>query len=121
MFIVGAGIAMLGSYLGILTLGMQGAPANADSGEWKTVVIGEMVSFEIPTSCTLGSSPTFINVVCPTAKNDQPLPEFSFVIDGSTVNVRRYENLESPYWDHVVASMSVVQPMTRDITINIQE
>ncbi len=89
--------------------------------EWQTVTVGGVVTFEVPAACSLGSGTKAINLVCPTDENPEPLPEMTFWIEGDTVSVRRYENLETPYWDHIVASMEVTQPMTRDITINIQK
>jgi hypothetical protein len=125
MFILGAGVAMIGSYLGILTLGTRSemlSPSASDDGvAWQTVTIGGIVTFEVPKDCVLDPGAGTAYLVCPTEENDQPLPEMAFSSDGVTVNVRRYENLESPYWEHIVASMSVVQPMDHDITINIQE
>lgn len=88
---------------------------------WQTVTIGGVVTFEIPKTCKLDSGAGSSYLYCPTAENDQPLAEMVFSTDGSTVNVRRYENLETPYWDHIIASMKIVQPMTRDITINVEK
>ena len=88
---------------------------------WQTVTIGGIVSFEIPKTCTLDPGAGNAYLICPTAGNDQPTPEMNFSSDGITVNVHRWENLESPYWDHIVASMKVIQPMTHDITINVQK
>ncbi len=88
---------------------------------WQTVTIGGIVSFEIPSTCRLGTDAKWMSLICPTTENDQPTPEMSFVLEGNAVSVYRYENLETPYWDHVIASMKIVQPMTRDITINVQK
>lgn len=88
---------------------------------WQTVTIGGVVNFEIPSTCTLDPGAGNAYLICPTANNDQPTPEMNFSSDGITVNVHRWEDLVSPYWDHIVASMKVVQPMERDITINIEK
>lgn len=104
------------------------APTVSSSDEtvsWQTVTIGGIVMFEIPKDCTLksgtGTDAGTGYLICPTADNSQPTPEMTFSSDGTTVNIRRWENLESPYWNHIVASMKVVQPMTDDITINVQK
>lgn len=88
---------------------------------WQTVTIGGIVSFEIPSTCTLDPGAGNAYLICPTAENPQPTPEMNFSSDGITVNVHRWEGLETPYWDHIVASMKVVQPMTHDITINVEK
>ena len=79
------------------------------------------MTFEVPSICHVNPGAGSRYLVCPTEENPQPIPEMFFSSDGQTVNVYRWENLESLYWDHIVASMKVVQPMTRDITINIQK
>lgn len=92
-----------------------------DTVSWQTVTIGGIVTFEIPKDCSLDSGAGNAYLVCPTADNSQPTPEMKFSSDGTTVNVRRWENLESPYWSHIIGSLKIVQPMTHDITINVQE
>ena len=89
--------------------------------EWQTVTIGGVVSFEIPKACKLDPGAGNAYLICPTAENDQPTPEMNFSSDGVTVNVHRWEGLESPYWDHIIASMKIIQPMSRDITINVEK
>ncbi len=89
--------------------------------EWQTVTIGSIVSFEIPKACQLDAGAGNAYLICPTAENDQPTPEMNFSSDGITVNVHRWEKIESPYWDHIVASMKVIQPLTHDITINVEK
>lgn len=98
-------------------------PSGTDGTEttWQTVTIGSIVSFEIPKACQLDAGAGNAYLICPTAENPQPTPEMNFSSDGITVNVHRWEKIESPYWDHVVASMRVVQPMTHDITINVEK
>ncbi len=95
--------------------------AEAPSADWQTITIGGVVTFEVPAACHIDPGAGNAYLVCPTEENPTPTPEIHFSSDGQTVNVRRWENLESPYWNHMVASMKVVQPMTRDITINIQK
>lgn len=92
-----------------------------DTVSWQTVTIGGIVTFEIPKDCSLDSGAGNAYLICPTADNSQPTPEMKFSSDGITVNIRRWENLESPYWDHIVGSLKIVQPMTHDITINVQK
>lgn len=92
-----------------------------DTVSWQTVTIGGIVTFEVPATCHLSGAAGSSYLYCPTNENDQPIGEMVFSSDGATVNVRRYENLESPYWNHIVGSLKIVQPMTRDITINVQQ
>lgn len=87
---------------------------------WQTVTIGGVVNFEIPSTCTLDPGAGNAYVICPTEAIPDPIPEVHFSSDGMTVNVRRTA-ITSPYWDHVIASMSIVQPMMRDITINVEK
>ncbi len=104
----------------LLALNMNVPPAN-DDREWKTVTIGGVVTFEIPSECTLDPGAGNAYLICPTAENPTPTPEMNFSSDGITVNVHRWEGLDTPYWEHVVGSMKVVQPMERDITINVEK
>lgn len=92
-----------------------------DTVSWQTVTIGGIVTFEIPVTCHLSEARGFSSLYCPTDDNDQPIGEMVFSSDGTTVNVGRYENLETPYWNHIVGSLKIVQPMTHDITIHVQE
>jgi len=96
------------------------APADGVD-EWQTVAIGGIVTFEIPGACRLSPGAGNAYLICPTDAIPEPSPEMNFSSDGITVNVHRWEGLESPYWNHIVASMKVVQPMERDITINIEK
>ena len=121
MFILGAGVAMLGSYLGILTIGTQTVVSDGNEAEWQTVEISGVITVEIPVACSIDPGAGNHYVVCPTAENPTPTPELNISSDGTTVNVRRWEGLDTPYWEHVVASMNVVQPMERAITINIEK
>lgn len=92
-----------------------------DTVSWQTVTIGGIVTFEVPSTCRLGIDPKWINLVCPTEENNQPIPEMTFILEGDSVRVARYENLETPYWNHIVGSLKIIQPMTDDITINVQK
>ncbi len=96
---------------------------SATDGEtaWKSVTIGGIVTFEIPVECTLDPGAGNAYLICPTDENPTPTPEMKFSSDGITVNVRRWEGLETPYWDHIIESMNVVTPMERDITITIEK
>ncbi len=86
---------------------------------WKNVNIGGVVSFQIPPNCNAepGAGSTYVS--CPTPNNETPTPEFVFSSDGIQVNMKRWEGLNSPYWDDVVASLRVVTPLNRAIQINI--
>lgn len=93
----------------------------ADAESWKEVTIGGIVTFEIPVECTLDPGAGNAYLICPTEENPTPTPEMNFSSDGITVNVRRWEGLETPYWNPIIESMNVVTPMERDITITIQK
>lgn len=95
-------------------------PAQTYKG-WKTVQIGGVVNFQIPPNCVAdaGAGSTYIS--CPTPGNDSPTPEFVFSSDGIQVNMRRWENTESPYWKDVLASIKLIQPLTHKIQINIDK
>ncbi len=86
---------------------------------WKTITIGGVVSFQIPPNCRAGGAAGSTYISCPTIDNETPIPEFYFSSDGIQVNMKRYENLESPYWKDVLASMRVIQPLNHKIEINI--
>lgn len=123
MFLLGAGVAMLGSYLALIGAGLKlmNVAESEDDSSWQTVDIAGVVTMEIPASCTFNSGAGTRYVVCPTDENPQPTPEFTVSTDGYTVNVNRWENLESPYWQRAIESMAVVQPLTHDITIRIEK
>jgi hypothetical protein len=89
--------------------------------DWKTIRVGEIVSFLIPPNCSgdPGAGSVYIN--CPTAGDNSPTPEFVFSSDGIQVNVRRWENKQSPYWNDMLASMKIIQPLNRTIQINIDK
>lgn len=92
-----------------------------DTVSWQTVTIGGIVTFEVPTTCHLSEERELLTLYCPTNDNDQPIGEMVFSSYGTTVNVSRYENLETPYWNHIVGSLKIVQPMTNAITINVEK
>jgi hypothetical protein len=89
--------------------------------DWQTVNIGGVVSFQIPPNCHAEPGAGSTYVTCPTADNETPTPEFVFSSDGVQVNMKRWEDMESPYWKDVLASMKVIQPLNRNIQINIQK
>ena len=97
-------------------------PSNPQThADWKTITIGGVVSFQIPPQCNTDAGAGSTYVTCPTANNPTPTPEFVFSSDGIQVNMRRHENLASPYWNDVLASMKVIQPLTHKIQINIDK
>ncbi len=89
--------------------------------DWKTVQIGGVVSFLIPPNCIADPGAGSTYITCPTAGNETPTPEFVFSSDGIQVNMKRWEDMESPYWKDVLASMKVIQPLTHKIQINIDQ
>ncbi|MFA6018061.1 MAG: hypothetical protein WCT28_03440 [Patescibacteria group bacterium] len=120
---IGAVVAFLATYFVMRTPAVDSLDAQSPVEEitWQTVTIGNIVTFEIPSTCQLDPGAGNAYLICPTAENAQPTPEMNFSSDGITVNVHRWEGLETPYWDHIVASMKVVQPMTHNITINVEK
>ncbi len=96
-------------------------PSQQDYKNWKTIIIGGVVSFQIPPHCTTDAGAGSTYVTCPTKNNGTSPPEFVFSSDGIQVNMRRHENLASPYWNDVLASMKVIQPLTHKIQINIDK
>ena len=89
--------------------------------DWQTVNVGGVVSFQIPPNCHAEPGAGSTYVTCPTAGNETPTPEFVFSSDGIQVNMKRWEDMESPYWKDVLASMKVIQPLNRKIQINIDK
>lgn len=87
--------------------------------DWKTVTIGGVVTFQIPPNCKADPGAGSTYITCPTPDNETPTPEFVFSSDGIQVNMRRWEDMESPYWNDVVASLRVIAPLNRAIQINI--
>lgn len=96
-------------------------PSQQTYKNWKTINIGGVVNFQIPPQCSTDAGAGSTYVTCPTPDNATPTPEFVFSSDGIQVNVRRWENLSSPYWNDVVASLRVVTPLNRAIQINIDK
>ncbi len=101
-------------------------PATADKyKDWKTIQVGGIVSFQIPPNCITDAGAGSTYVSCPTAgsnTNDQsPNAEFVFSSDGIQVNMRRWQGKQSIYWNDVLASMKVIQPLTHKIQINIDK
>jgi hypothetical protein len=88
---------------------------------WKTIIVGGVVSFQIPPQCNTDAGAGSMYVNCPTNNNETPSPEFVFSSDGIQVNIKRWEGLSSPYWNDVLASMKVIQPLTHNIQINIDK
>ncbi len=91
------------------------------SKDWKTVNIGGVVSFQIPPNCNAEPGAGSTYVTCPTPGNETPTPEFVFSSDGIQVNVKRWEEMESPYWNEMLASLKIIQPLNRKIQINIDK
>lgn len=120
---IGAVVAFLATYFVMRTPTVDSSDVQNTVEEitWQTVTIGNIVTFEIPSTCQLDSGAGNAYLICPTSENTQPIPGMNFSSDGITVNVHRWEGLETPYWDHIVASMKVVQPMTHNITINVEK
>ncbi len=87
----------------------------------QTILIGGVVSVEIPSTCFTEPAAGSTYITCPTAENETPTPEMVISSDGIQVNVRRWEGLESPIWDEVVASLRVLTPLDRAIQINVDQ
>lgn len=93
-------------------------PKNSGS---KTVTVGGVVTFQIPSTCNASPAAGSIYITCPTPDNETPIPEFVFSSDGTQINMKRWEGLNSPYWDDVVASLRILTPLNRAIQINIDK
>lgn len=89
--------------------------------DWKTITIGGVVNFQIPPNCSPDPGAGSTYIICPTTDNKNPDAEFVFSSDGIQVNMRRWKNKQSPYWNDVLASMKVIQPLDRTIQINIEK
>lgn len=89
--------------------------------QWSTQEAGGVVTFEIPTGCIADGAAGSQYIACPTDENPTPTPEFVVSSDGMTVSFQRWEDLESPYYEHAISSIQVKTPLTHAITINIQE
>ncbi|HSR89629.1 MAG TPA: hypothetical protein VLK22_04555 [Candidatus Udaeobacter sp.] len=92
-----------------------------NSNKLKTYSIGGIVNFQVPASCNSDAGAGSIYIVCPDDPKATSSPQFVFSSDGIQVNMRRWNNYQSPYWDDVLASMKVVQPLTHEIQINIEK
>lgn len=88
---------------------------------WSTITPGGIAEFHIPPGCNAEGAAGTTYIVCPTPDNPTPIPEFTISSDGRQLNVRRWEDLESPYWDDVIASMRIQTPLKSDVQINIQK
>ena len=120
----GAFIALGGACLAIVAMKsheLASILAGDDDITWQTVDISGVITVEIPSMCTIDPGAGNHYVVCATAENPTPTPEMNLSSDGMTMNIKRWENLDSPYWDHVIGSIHVVQPMTHNVTITIQK
>lgn len=122
MFLLGAGVAMVGSYLAIVGAGMKlissGSATQTDS-TWQTVDISGVATVEIPSTCTIDPGAGNHYVVCSDAPDAKP--EMDLSSDGYTLIVSKTLGYDSPYWEHVVGSIKVNQPLTHDVTIRIQQ
>ncbi len=96
-------------------------PSPTTNIDWKTITIGGVVNFSIPSHCTADPGAGTTYITCPTKDNETPTPEFTFSSDSIQVNMRHWEGLSSPYWNDVVASMRVITPLTHAIQINIEK
>ncbi len=96
-------------------------PANNSEPTTQTVVIGGVVTVEIPKNCTTEGAAGSTYISCPTADNPTPTPEMVISSDGKQVNVKRWEGLESPIWNDVVKSLKITTPLDRAIQINVEK
>lgn len=87
----------------------------------RTIVVGDMISLEIPVHCLDNERSGTTYVACPTPENETPLPEFTIHIEGTQVTMRRWEGLYSPIWDAAVASLRIVAPLQLGVQIDIDQ
>lgn len=98
------------------------APQSADPyAGWNEIEPGGVVSLRIPPGCKGDPGAGNIYVVCPTPGNDTPTPDMHISSDGIQVNIKRWEDQAWPEWNKVIASLKVLEPLDRDIQINIQK
>ena len=88
---------------------------------WKTISIGGIITLQIPSNCSGNGAAGSTYIICPTPDNETPTPEMSVSSDGIQVNIRRWEGLESKYWDSIVSSLKVITPLMNAIQINIDK
>jgi hypothetical protein len=94
----------------------------ADAYEgWGTVTPGGVVTLRIPPGCTTDSGAGSTYIVCPTPGNDTPTPDMRISSDGQLVHIQRWENQKWEQWDKVIASLKVLAPLDREVTIQIQK
>lgn len=116
-----------GSYVGRIGPNCEFAPCPTTNNtapaatEWKTITIGGIVDFQIPAHCNADPGAGTTYITCPEKPGDTPTPEFVFSSDGIQVNMKRWENQSSPYWDETVKSMRIKTPLTHAIDIHIAQ
>lgn len=95
-------------------------PVGVDPYEgWKTISPGNVISLRIPANCHGDPGAGTMYIVCPETEGNQPTPDMVISSDGQTVNIRRWENQEWNEWDKVIASLHVLSPLDRNVSINI--
>jgi hypothetical protein len=85
----------------------------------KELTVGGVATFQIPTHCNASGGAGSTYIVCPTPDNDTPTPEMVISSDGIQVNIKRWENLSSPYWNDIIKSMRITAPLDRAVEIHI--
>ncbi len=88
---------------------------------WKTITPGGVISLKIPAHCHDSGAAGSTYVICPTPENEQPTPDMWISTDGSTVTIRRWENLDWEYRDKVIESLRVLVPLTHTVTVTINK
>ncbi len=97
------------------------APVQTDPYEgWGTIEPGSVVSLRIPPGCSGDPGAGSIYVICPTADNPQPTPEFVTSSDGIVVNIRTWEGQPPADWDKIIDSLRVLTPVDHDIEIHVE-
>jgi len=96
----------------------QGKPATP---ERKTISIGGIATVQIPAHCNGEGAAGSHQITCPTPDNETPIPELIISSDGNQINIRRWENLESPYWNDIISSLRIITPLDRPIQINVDK
>lgn len=99
---------------------LESAAADPYEG-WGEIQPGGIVSLRIPPGCYGDPGAGSIYVICPTAEQPEPIPEFVASSDGIQVNIRRWEGLEVAHWDEIIASIRVLAPLDRAVQINIEK
>lgn len=87
---------------------------------YTTHEFGGVVTIDLPASCTIDGAAGSSYVICPTEDNPTPTPEMVVSSDGITVNIKKWEGLNTEFYQRAVSTLKVKTPLTRAINITIE-